>query len=79
MTFDLSPAPGRTPVALEGGWTAVLLEPLPGAGVLAVGFFLAGELELLVEDEDEVRRLERLLTEPGAGGRLLGRRRSPPR
>lgn len=61
MTYDLSPAPGRTPVPLGGGWTAVLLSPIPGRPILAVGIFLEGELELLVDEAEEVRSLVRAL------------------
>jgi hypothetical protein len=61
MVFDLAPAPGRTPIPLEQGWTAVLLEPLPGAGVLAVGFFAEGELVGVVDEKAEVEALTLLL------------------
>jgi len=57
VTFDLSPAPGRHPVPLGRGWTAVLLAPIPGRPILAVGVFLKGELKLLVDEAEEVCRL----------------------
>lgn len=66
MTFDVSPAPGRTPILLERGWTAVLLEPLPGAGVQAVGLFCQGELEEVIDTPAEVRRLVETLARPSA-------------
>ncbi len=79
-TFDLSPAPGRLPFPLENGWTAILLEPLPGAGVLAVGFFHAGELELVVDEPAEVRALVRRFAAPARAAACgsVGRRTKAP-
>jgi hypothetical protein len=65
MDIDISPAPGRTPIPLVGGWTAVLLEPVPGAGIVAVGLFLNGELEQLVDAPAGVRELVRQLQPRG--------------
>jgi hypothetical protein len=40
--FDLSPAPGRTPVPLGRGWTAVVLELILPRRYVAVALFLDG-------------------------------------
>jgi hypothetical protein len=67
MDIDISPAPGRTPISLERGWTALLVEPLPGAGVYAVGLVQRGRLRYMVDDPVDVDELVRLLTRPAAG------------
>lgn len=53
----LTPAPGRTVVPLGHGWVAVLLEPLPSTGVMAIGLFNRGELAVLLDGPAAIRRL----------------------
>jgi hypothetical protein len=61
MTFDLSPAPGRHPVPLGRGWTAVFLALMPGGPFEALGVFRDRELEALLEEPREVRWLAEAL------------------
>lgn len=58
------PAPGSHPIPLGSGWTAVLLQLLPGGPVAAVGLFHQGHLETVTDEPDEVRRLARELQRP---------------
>lgn len=51
---DLSPAPGRVPFDLGGGWTAVILHPIAGIDLAVVGLFLEGELVEVLDEDDEV-------------------------
>jgi hypothetical protein len=76
---DISPAPGRYPFALGGGWTAVFLEPIPR--YFALGLFRDGEPVELVDDDEDAREHLAGLTlrdashaRPHAGDRL---RRQP--
>jgi hypothetical protein len=62
MTSTSSPAPSRTSIRLDLGWTAVLLKPLPGSGVLGVGVYRAGKLVELVHDPLDVDALVAALT-----------------
>jgi hypothetical protein len=67
MTSLPYPTAGRTPIPLERGWTAVLLDPLPGAGLLAVGLYRAGKLVEFVYDPEDVAALVGVLTRRLAG------------
>jgi hypothetical protein len=56
---DLTPAPGRFPFPLGGGWIAVAIIPWPG--MVALGLFLDGEPVEILEDDDAREHIARLV------------------
>lgn len=75
---ELLPAPGRYPFPLTARWTAVVIEPLPGA--LAVGLFLDGQPVEVIDEPEDVRDYLRTLLAARRPSRALadiGAARSP--